>query len=166
MSDTTSEEEYDSDDSTHEWSYHGFSVCREEAAFLDMAKSSHRYYVGYVSMAENSDGFGLVMDCVIQPATFLQYPYASVMDYLNSFSYGYTPSKRKIEIMYMTYGPFQSYDVVTKTHWLRLVQRTWKRVYAERKRQIHQCALNPLIVDATIMAFPSINGMLASVKKG
>jgi hypothetical protein len=155
----TSDEGYESDESSEEWSFSASSICRDEADFLEGDKPSHRYYLGYISRMDDVDYF---LDTAIRPATFLKYAYESAVEYLNRFSLVW--SNRTIEIMYMTHGPFQSYDVVAKTHWLRLVQRTWKRVYAERKREIQTCLWeSPYNIRMT--EFPSIRGMLASVKK-
>ena len=134
-----------------------YRFLRDEMEYADSIKPPNRYYIGY-DIRKYS-----VLDIAVQASTFLTNRYESVANYLRYQSSN--GEMRPIEIMWMTYGgEFESYDVVLKTHWLRLVQRTWKRVYAERKkciRRIIVADIPDMIVQWTKL--PSIRGMLAGI---
>jgi hypothetical protein len=59
----------------------------------------------------------------------------------------------------------QAYNVTIKTFWLKLVQRSWKRVFKERQQVISQNK-NPLHIqgrslgNASHPKLPSIRGLL------
>ena len=64
--------------------------------------------------------------------SFYKYAYESVRHYLYIYSEINFP-KSHVHIMQLHILEDDTYTVVLKTHWLRLIQRTWKRTFAHRK---------------------------------
>lgn len=136
--------------------------------FLDSEKESGKYYVGLCVIYNNY----ILLDVAICPRVMLAFEMSSIKTYLilNStiVQHNTLPWENEINIMKLYTDETGTYSVVIKTHWLRLVQRTWKRVFRERNeilkkrrnignlrvREItgkHRYGLNVL---------PSIHGML------
>ena len=53
--------------------------------------------------------------------------------YQNSIDSNY---EAKIDILYIIIGPNKEYLSIIKTFWLKLIQRTWKKIYKIRKDKI------------------------------
>lgn len=73
----------------------------------------------------------------IYPTMLFMYPYDRIVSYAQSFRLGANALQGLDPLQIMkriTVGP--QVVVVLKTFWLRLVQRTWKRIYKERVRVI------------------------------
>lgn len=73
----------------------------------------------------------------IDPTMWSTYPYDRIVSYAQSFRLGANALQGLDPLQIMkriTIGP--QVVVVLKTFWLRLVQRTWKRIYKERVRVI------------------------------
>jgi len=73
----------------------------------------------------------------IDPVMWFTYPYCRIVSYAQSFRLGANALQGLDPLQIMkriTVGP--QVVVVLKTFWLRLVQRTWKRIYKERVRVI------------------------------
>lgn len=67
---------------------------------------------------------------------WLAYPIEDVLHYLRDYSI--VPlDKSKIEIMKVCEQPDFSMQVILKTHWLRLIQRTWRNVVSRRDELRH-----------------------------
>jgi hypothetical protein len=108
-----------------------FDLVREESAVFAETKPPNHLCVGYCIPSEG------ILDVSILPVHFLRYPGDTIRHFLDFYTMHLSNVfPRPIEIMQLTYGPDQEYRVVLKTHWIRLIQRTWKRVFAERKRWV------------------------------
>ena len=92
-------------------------------------RSIHGYRSSYYCFGTFSGRFSLE----IHPHMLTMYPYDRIVAYTAIFG-----SSDPLHIMQKVRTTPDSYDVVIvlKTFWLRLVQRTWKRIYRERRRVI------------------------------
>jgi len=109
------------------------SIYREECVFLDSKKENHRYYLGFVAHTRSGR---LLLNTAIQSKTFLKYPVNHVLHYLKEYSIFYPLNENDLsmEIMQLNLEPHSHWqNVLIKTFWLRIIQRTWKRVFRERK---------------------------------
>jgi hypothetical protein len=84
----------------------------------------------------------------ISPTTFYRYTVHKLESFLQSsyddwtyYSYPQLPQIRIIQVIHLFHDQFPSepeYRLIDKTFWLRIVQRTWKRKYAEKCRLLLQ----------------------------
>jgi hypothetical protein len=79
----------------------------------------------------------------LSPTTFYRFPTEKLEYYLEYYSfdwdYHYAPDAPRIRIIQIQHKYNETdtepeYQVIDKTFWLRLVQRTWKRKYYEKRR--------------------------------
>jgi hypothetical protein len=100
--------------------------------------------------------------------TFYQFPFDDVQTYLNNYRV-IGPQNRMLvpEIMKMKFvdSEYNSpiYTVTNKTFWLRLIQRTWKKIYRKRNEFIRKNTVNMLRNREMGQRFilPNIQGMLS-----
>jgi hypothetical protein len=102
----------------------------EDGEFMDAEKTNGSYYIGLPGYIKSQGSMILLSS--VRPGVFFQYGATDVLDYL--VEYGVSRiSKPEIHIMKLDIDERQTYNVSIKTHWLRLIQRNWKRVFQERK---------------------------------
>lgn len=100
-----------------------------EQQHLDSEKQTGKYYIGSAVLVRNRY---YIMNTTITANTFMNYPIYSILFYLYEFSLFHFV-KNRIEIMKLYIHPVTAeYIVVLKTFWLRIVQRTWRRILRER----------------------------------
>jgi hypothetical protein len=105
----------------------------EDEYHLDSEKLDGHYYVGlYKHMPR--PGLYLMLNS-ISPRTFFRYHYYHVLKYLYYYS-SVRLFQPKIEIMKLAVLSDQTYSVILKTHWIRLIQRHWRSVLKKRKEII------------------------------
>jgi len=140
------------------------NIFDHEERFLDEDKVDGYYYIGLPCLMKTPHEW--ILQISIQPRTMLSHEYADVMRYL--IDYSVTRIRNPImHIMKLDISNTGAYNVVLKTYWLNLIQRTWKRVFRERNQYINKCK-NPhsLLYRQTHGQwennphFPSLNGML------
>ena len=82
-------------------------------------------------------GTGLFLGVSISERAFFHYDYQAIMQYAVDYNMSMGLLPRRLEILQIVVESspdgFESYKVVVKTFWLRLVQRRWKRIYRERQ---------------------------------
>jgi len=137
---------YSSDDSLLEEECERISI--EENEFMNSDKQHGKNYIGNALLLRSK----YILDTAISSKSFLQYPLHIVVSYLEGNSIFPTGRWRngnnetKIQIMQVSINPkTQEYNVVLKTFWLRIVQRTWKRVFQERRNILQKrCSMQNL----------------------
>jgi len=110
-------------------------------------KIHSHYYIGICKLIRtptNVDNHFLLLNA-ISAKMFAKYSYSTILQYLTEYSIirTYQPT---IEIMQLLIsGVDQTYTIVKKTHWLRLVQRHWKKTMLQRA-DIHKrrCSLSSI----------------------
>ena len=106
-------------------------ICHEESAHFYGDRFDKHYYLGTCCRPQNADYW--MMSSSISTANFYQYRMVDILHYLWLYSI-VRSSRSQFEIMQLhTDNEFGTYKVVLKTFWIRIVQRTWKRIYWERK---------------------------------
>jgi len=131
ISETESEiSEYDigSDDDVNEHNY--ALMLRNEIPYLDEEKENNKYYLGFCQAVIYRKLILLTNSVSIN--TFYRYSYERIVGYLRRYSV-IRLNTPKIHIMKLIILPDESYSVIIKTHWLRLVQRHWKKIFRERQ---------------------------------
>jgi hypothetical protein len=67
-------------------------------------------------------------------STFFSHSGKKIREYLYNYSVIEQDVNPSIDVMKLVIQVDSSYSVVLKTHWLRIVQRNWKRVFALRQK--------------------------------
>jgi hypothetical protein len=127
-----------------------FKDLENDELLEEIERFNDKYYIGISNE-------GLLLDLCITPKIFYKYSY-------DDFSKCFDSS---IEIMKLNTVD-DVYNVILKTHWIRLIQRVWRKIFTEhlRKRMSIQCQKyfecnGRYLKDARI---PTIRGMLYFVK--
>ena len=114
-------------------------IINDEFDILDDDKIHLNYYVGVCLIDIDNK---LLLGTSISPRTLFKYNFAHIQEYLDNgyqstkidFVFKYKPIN--IEILQLHIAKDFTYNVVLKTFWLRIVQRTWKRLFQQRKKNI------------------------------
>lgn len=105
-------------------------IYQEDSYHVYSEKENDHYYIG---LAKRISTETLLMVNSVSANTFFMYSFLRIRDYLAKYSI-ISIQNAKVHIMKLCILPDETYSVILKTHWLRLVQRTWKKVYNDRKR--------------------------------
>ena len=144
-------------------------IYEEDCDFLDADKGDRKYYIGLSGHVKRQNQTILLSS--ISPKTFMKHDGEEVLQYLVEYSavdirnHCTTPS---IQILQLHLDDKQTYNVVNKTFWLKMVQRSWKRVYAQRQSAINSMK-NPLVLlrrqytGKMDTRLPSISGMVKRI---
>jgi hypothetical protein len=124
---TDSEDEFDIAD---ELEYEIDNIYREDDFHMESTKIDQTYYIGLCNTYLSRNTILFVNS--ISNRSFFRHPYQNVLTYLKEYSIFHC-SHPKIEIMKLNILPNGTYSALVKTHWLRLIQRHWKKVFARRK---------------------------------
>jgi len=100
-----------------------------EQEFLDSEKEDKHYYIGISKISYDKQY--ILYANAITPTTFFQFTSNHVQSYLHDYSIFVT--NPNIDIMKLFILDDHTYTVVIKTHWLRIIQRHWKKVFFQRK---------------------------------
>jgi hypothetical protein len=140
------------------------NIFDREERFLDEDKVDGCYYIGLPCLMKLPREW--ILHISIQSRTMLSHRFDDVMRYLINYSVTRIRSPR-MHIMKLDISNTGAYNVILKTHWLRLVQRTWKRIFKERQQFINNCKKPSYILHRQThrqcvnnQHFPSVNGML------
>jgi hypothetical protein len=114
----------------NDWEYD--EIYQDDSHHVYSEKQHDHYYIGLAKRLNNDL---LLMVNSVSPFVFFQYGFERIRRYLAQYSI-VRVENAKIHIMKLCILDDGTYSVVLKTHWLRLVQRHWRKVYAERKRVI------------------------------
>ena len=100
-----------------------------EQDFLDSEKENKHYYIGN-NKVSNDKQYILYANAVT-PITFFRFNINDILYYL--LDYSIFATKPNIDIMQLFILDDHTYTVVIKTHWLRIIQRHWKKIFSQRK---------------------------------
>jgi hypothetical protein len=138
------------------------SICEEDEDHIDSFKENNTYYIG-VCYKDKRDNRSIIIDSSISNRLFLKYSSNIIYKVLGGdkvkykdeaynklYKYWlYYHKNREVQLQIfktdfknLDQHPFEwELGVVIKTFWLRIVQRTWKRIYKERtqiiKKRMH-----------------------------
>lgn len=104
----------------------------DDIEFLDTDKENNHYYLGLHEYIRSLSEF--VIGTTISTKIFYKYTYGNVSRYLRAYSIIRNKfSTKNINIMQLKIHPTtQTYNVIIKTYWIRLIQLHWKKIYKER----------------------------------
>ena len=106
----------------------------EDGEFMEADKADGSYYIGLCGYVPDQPEPLLLS--AISANAFFNNTRGDVLDYLRDYSTTRVDNPA-IDIMKLCVDDRQTYNVVVKTHWLRLFQRKCKKVYAERQKFIN-----------------------------
>ena len=137
-----------------------------DGEFMDEDKTNGSYYIGLPGYIKSQGSMILLSS--VRPEVFFQYDAPDVLDYL--VEYGVSRiSKPEIHVMKVDIDEHQTYNVAIKTYWLRLIQRSWKRVFQERKNIVRVRSQPYVLFHRQLTGewiegkkMPGIKGMLVS----
>ena len=141
VSETSSESEFETYDSGSNgvFVYENLNdkymkIYDEETNFLEKEKIINNYYIGISAKYIQQEHFILVNS--ISAKSFLKYDQNTVIEYLKYFT-GFYLKNPRLHIMQLKIDTVdETYNVILKTYWIRLIQRTWKNIYQKRKEVI------------------------------
>jgi hypothetical protein len=96
----------------------------------DEDKINFTYYIGICKYIPREKRILFLIS--VSSRTFLKYSFERIRQYMIMNSC-YAISQPKIHILKLHILEDDTYSVIIKTHWLRLIQRHWKRVFIERR---------------------------------
>lgn len=117
-----SDNDYDSDE---EYLYEEFY-----SETYDLPKQHNQHYIGICKLIRPEHYFLLLN--TVSPKIFFKHPFQSILTYLSEFSIIYV-NQPKIDIMQLHVLPDDTYTIIKKTYWLRLIQRHWKNILLKRQ---------------------------------
>lgn len=133
----------------------------------------NQYYIGLPVLETRNVYFDedyLLFASSVKINTFYKFPYQDIVKYLNSYRCIGPYKMIQPEVMKMKFVKSEYnwpvYTVIIKTFWIKLIQRTWKRIYQNYKRQLKENStqwLKKREIGKKI-PFPSINGMLSYLR--
>ena len=103
-------------------------LINDEFDFQDDDKVNLDYYVGVCHTVNSGK---LILGTSISIKSFFKYDLRHIHEFLEDDS---TPLC--IEIMELHIARDLTYNVVLKTFWLRIVQRTWRKIFQQRQKII------------------------------
>ena len=129
----------------------------------DEAHQNNKYYIGLPGYIKKSRNYILLSS--ISSKRFLKHPFKDIVSYLHSMSICYIVNPQ-IHIMKLHISDDGVYNVVLKTHYIRLIQRTWKKIYKERKvcvqkmKSINALYMREIGINNYSNQIPTLYGML------
>jgi hypothetical protein len=129
-------------------------------------KVDGQYYIGVYIQYEH------ILELTLSPTTLFHFQFNDIIEYCNDYRICEpNDSNTSVDILKVIITEDDVYHVVIKTFWIRLVQRTWKRIYAERCRIInkrkHMTSLQQTQIHGKYCSglnyLPGITGMLSSI---
>lgn len=127
------------------------------------------YYIGVYDKTSYEGNTELLLELSITPKTFFHFHYKDIVEYCNDYRiYENDTDYTTVEILKLDINE-EVYNVIVKTHWLRLIQRKWKKVFAERCRIIQDRKTLKYLkyreLHGSWIGMPGLNGMLSNLKQ-
>ena len=132
------------------------------------------YFVGMGFVSKTQEQEFLLVENTVSLDDFFAHSGRETLRYLLETATS-PPNWKRVEILrvHMTgwnRTPWLYYTCVFKTHYLRLVQRSWKKVFRERRRILHSSKMlhdlrNRERTGKFSLVLPNLRGMLAPYSK-
>jgi hypothetical protein len=110
-------------------------IYKHDYSFLKY-KQNKKYYIGLVALIDSA----YLLAHSVTPKSLFKYSYNTILVYLHNYSIIYVKHP-KIDIFQLHIAE-NNYRVIIKTHWIRLIQRHWKKVYKTRTDTLRKRALS------------------------
>lgn len=140
-------------------------VVNEEIEFKD----NFKYCLGFCFLSENK----ILLETRINKLIFFNYNHDLILDYLINNSY-VEPNWNKIEILQFNFiktNTWFYYSCIIKTFYLKIIQRTWKKIFKQRKEILNNQKKIILFLNKRQLGkinnlkLPTLRGMLSSYAK-
>jgi len=147
----------------------------DESLYGDEERVDGGYYIGVSDLVQEGGADGdwiYLLGYALTKNSFFKYPFDVIRRYMNYYSILYPVPEcttRNVDIVQLIIRNDNVYSVVIKTFWLKLIQRSWKRVLRERT-EITRRRMNPAarhILEMTgkypmgLRNFPGLAGMMS-----
>jgi len=100
--------------------------------FVESDKQTETYYITSVHLQRDTHIMAMPISC----SAFFAFPFPRVLRYLYIYSGILGVPKKSIEIVKLDVLADGTHQCTIKTHWLRLVQRHWRKIYQQRETVI------------------------------
>ena len=149
------------------------SIHNEDAFHFYSEKENGKYYIGLCHMYTHSTSQyrRWLLSTSISANSFFRHSYDNINNYLYYYGLVRIP-QHEVQIMQVDRLADETCSVTIKTHWLRLVQRHWKKTYCKRRNMVRhrrspqmQCysQIHGKYPEC-ISRLPSLRGMLSRYK--
>ena len=107
------------------------NLYEEDESHIEADKIPNKYYIGICKRSNHYKDQYLLLNS-ISPKLFYKTNYTTMISYLKEYSIIYV-AEPTLEIM--KFAPINQdvYSVIIKTHWIRLIQRHWKKIVSMRE---------------------------------
>ncbi len=154
------------------------SIHNEDALHFYSEKENGKYYIGlchlYSSRRNNSTVqlTHWLLCTSVSANSFFRHSYDNINNYLYYYGLVRIP-QHEVQIMQVDRLEDETCAVTIKTHWLRLVQRHWKKTYCKRRNMVRH-RMSPQMqrymqihgkYPDCISRLPSLKGMLSMYKQ-
>ena len=147
-------------------------IAELDGDFQETEKTHGNYYIGGVQYDKHTEKQLLLMSA-ISPRAFFHYNHHMISIYLHEMCISDINYFPNIQVLQLDISADGCYRVIMKTYWLRLIQRTWKRVYAEKIAMIRRRGSIPALrynethgrYPDEMRRLPELRGMLSFIKR-
>jgi hypothetical protein len=167
-SDEDSDSLSDDFESSPEWEVYDY-----ERRFLNSKKKTNVYYIGTYDVVCYNNIYEPILDIAVSRNAFFKFSFDLIIRYINTFNVRMYINKPQSPEIIKLYIQDNVYIAIIKTFWIKIIQRTWKRIMKERYKifqlrkrlySIHyreKTGMFPL----EIRYLPSLYGMLCSLQR-
>lgn len=153
------------------------SIHNEDAFHFYSEKENGKYYIGLCHLYSRRQPGSTtkvtqwLLSTSVSANSFFRHSYDNINNYLYYYGLVRIP-QHEIQIMQVDRLPDETCTVIIKSHWLRLVQRHWKKTYCKRRNMIRH-RMSPQMqkysqihgkYPVCISRLPSLKGMLSMYK--
>ena len=154
------------------------SIHNEDAFHFYSEKENGKYYIGLCHLYSNrhtqstSQYKRWLLSTSVSAKSFFRHSYDNINNYLYYYGLVRIP-QHEVQIMQIDRLADETCTVIIKTHWLRLVQRHWKKTYCKRNNMVRHrrspqmqrySQIHGKYPDC-ISRLPSLKGMLSIYKQ-
>jgi hypothetical protein len=145
------------------------NIYEDEIDFLETDKINNQYLIGLPIKYQNQ----IILGSYISSDSFFNYPINDILNYLKNYSI-MRIKKPKIHIMKLNILNNETYTVILKTFWIKIIQRHWKKTFNIRNLIIKKrMSYNARSHNELRGRYPfglniisTINGLLSVYKQG
>lgn len=171
---TIDTDDHSYDDSGSDGGIEYDSIHNEDAFHFYSEKENGKYYIGLCHLYTHSTSQyrRWLLSTSISANSFFRHSYDNINNYLYYYGLVRIP-QHELQIMQVDRLADETCAVTIKTHWLRLVQRHWKKTYCKRRNMVRhrrtpqmQCysQIHGKYPDC-ISRLPSLRGMLSMYRQ-
>jgi len=159
-----------STDSDEDFDENYYEIYDSDSEHMYSDKINGKYYIGISKYIYHYNTILLVNS--VSPTVFFRYSFDRIREYLCKYSI-IRMYNANIHIMKLDILPDETYSVILKTHWIRLIQRHWKKIFKKRKQIIKKRGFLINLLSREIYgrypnelnSLPNIYGMLNCYRK-